>query len=338
MVPKTRKMPAVISTFALIAGCSSSTDAEVSGLVVAAHEDFTSSIPDHLGMPWDETNERYSIWDPGEQWALGAHANWDSSCETCHEGRSEPSSFDLVAYEYSEVAGASVEGLGSGAVCVECHRDVGELSRMPQADVMLGRGSRLLPSSSHVPSPHAVIADSCVACHIAPEHPADPEALTLGHTFMASDSQGQIANSGCRACHGPGAPDEIGRGDWDGDGLSGSLREEHDRALGRARRRVEALVRQAGITRRCGTTRRTAWSFREHEGDIVLVDQRTVMLGDCNEDGVFEPNERVTTIDTLPERIAHAAFDLVRLERDGSRGIHHPRFAFAVLGAIESRL
>lgn len=338
MVRKTRKMPAVISTFALIAGCGSSSDAEVSDMVVAAHGDFTSSIPDHLRMPWGETNEPYPIWDPREQWALGAHVDSESMCETCHEGPSEPSSFDLAIYEYSEVSGASVEGLGSGAVCVECHHDAGELSRMPQADVIFGRGSRVLRSSSHDPSPHSVIADSCVACHVAPAHPADPEALTLGHTFMASDTQGQIAQNACRACHGPSAPDEIGRGDWDGDGLAGSLREEHDRAMSRARHRVEALVRRAGITRRCGAMRSSAWSFREHEGDIVLIDRRTVMLGDCDEDGVLEPDERAATIDTLPVRIAHAAFDLTRLERDGSRGVHHPRFAFAVLGAIESEL
>ncbi len=59
-----------------------------------------------------------------------------------------------------------------------------------------------------------------------------------------------------------------------------------------------------------------------------------VMLGDCDADGVFGQNESAVTIDTLPERVANAAFDVTRLEHDGSRGVHNPALAFAVLDAI----
>nr|MDQ3032875.1 hypothetical protein [Myxococcota bacterium] len=113
---------------------------------------------------------------------------------------------------------------------------------------------------------------------------------------------------------------------------------EHDRALARARRTVEARVRRARITTRCGTSRAVASSFREHEGAIVLVDVHRVMLGDCDGDGALAADERAITVDALPRDLRNAAWDVMLLERDGSRGVHNPAFAFALLGAIESRL
>lgn len=451
MVLKTRKMPAVISTFALIAGCGSSTHTEVSGVVVDArtghaiagarvvaedgsttrtdeHGHFTLSlngsarelrvsakgrIDGHANLDvrvdesgaivielshgsnptmgqldgelgdvdlaqwlvrgvrepegqlrYHEHDESQAIWGPSEQWALGGmqfdaehriqarpecsgchdaaefvsnhgeRGPVGSPCSTCHTSLSDRPRVGLRVYENAQaVAGAAAEGLGSGAVCVECHHAVGDSSHAPQADIVLGRGFRSLRFSERA-SPHAAIADSCVACHAAPAHDADPEGVSLGHTFMTHDPTGQIAPNACRACHGAVQPDTIGMGDWDGDGLRGSLREEHDRALARARQHIEAHVRRAGITRRCGTTRSSAWSFREHEGSLVLVDVRMVMLGDCDADGVFGQNESAVTIDTLPERVANAAFDVTRLEHDGSRGVHNPALAFAVLDAI----
>jgi hypothetical protein len=464
VVPKTRKMPAVISTFALIAGCGSSTHAEVSGVVVDARtghaiagarviaEDGSTTRTDENGhftlslngsareirvsaegridghasldvrvdesgaivielreriphesnpelgqldgefddvdlaqwlvrgvrepeglwtdgrseLGYHEHDARHAIWGPNEQWTLGgmqfdaehgaqtrpecsschdaenfasAHGapsrDVASPCSTCHVDVSDQDRFGLRIYENAQpVAGAAAEGLGSGAICIECHHVVGNSPHAPQADIVLGRGFRSLRSSDDGTSPHAAIADSCVACHAAPAHDADPETMTLGHTFMARDETGRISSNACRACHGAVQPDAIGKGDWDGDGRRGSVREEHDRALTRARQRVEAHVQRADIARQCGATRNSAWSFREHEGRIVLVDVRTVMLGDCDADGTFGQNERATTIDALPERVANAAFDVMQLERDGSRGVHNPTFAFAVLDAI----
>ncbi|AKF04732.1 carboxypeptidase-like regulatory domain-containing protein [Sandaracinus amylolyticus] len=467
MVRKTRKMPALISTIALIAGCGSSTRAEVTGVVVdartgraipgarvVAHDgsatrtddegrftlsvsrgdarsirasaagredaqtridvgvDESASIVIRLVPAHDETPraehvvaqyheehgtdpdavlrwiedvdlERWLVrgvrepegvetvpcgtctaWGAREQWALGAmrlagdtsdgaecaschdasafaaaHGETTSiagdACVACHEGT------ELRAFEHVDhVAGAPASGLGTGAVCVECHRAPGHA---PQADVVLGRGARTLASADVGEAPHGAIADACVACHAAPWREADPAELTLGHTFEVREASGGIARDACSSCHGEVAPESIARGDWDGDGASGAVAEEHDRAVARVRRRLESRVQQARVRARCGTRSSTAVAFTEHAagggpGTLVLVDVRGVMLGDCDEDGAFDEDERPVSIDALPRDVRDSMWDLMLLERDGSRGVHNPTFSFALLGAIEARL
>lgn len=265
-----------------------------------------------------------------------------SPCAACHDG-SSPHRFGLRVYEsVAAVGGAPAGGLGSGAVCVECHRGVDQASaHSPQADVVLGRGARTVAGLEIEAAPHGAIADACVACHTAPWRGADAEALALGHTFAVREAGGSIARDACSSCHGDVPPESIARGDWDDDGMHGTVAEEHDRAIARVRGLVEARIRRARITARCGTAiadRATASGFREREGAIVLVDVRGVILGDCDGDDVLDEGERATTIDALPRAVRDAAWDLMLLEHDGSRGVHNPAFAFGLLGAIESRL
>lgn len=273
----------------------------------------------------------------------------DGPCSTCHEVRDERSDVSgaaisrvgaLRAFEHVDrVAGRPADALGSSAVCVECHRGVASAgAHAPQAEIVLGRGARTVPAGALSAAPHGALADGCVQCHGATWREADAETLTLGHTFSVREAGGGIARDACSACHGDVEPERIARGDWDGDGVRGGLSEEHDRAIRRVRGIVEESVRRARVAASCGARRTTAASFEEHAGAIVLVDLRGVVLGDCDEDGTIDPGERATTIDALPREVRDAAWDVMLLERDGSRGVHNPGFAFALMDAIESRL
>lgn len=305
-------------------------------------------------------------WSPMEQWALGPMAldgtGAGAACASCHDaasfaeahGASSATSpggacvacHDLDAprgmrvYEHvARVGDAPAAALGSGAVCVECHRGVDDApGHAPQADVVLGRGARTLAERSAGAAPHALIADSCVACHAATWREADAAELTLGHTFAVREASGGIARDACSSCHGEVAPESIARRDWDGDGAPGAVAEEHDRALARVRHLVEGRLRRARIQSRCGARAQTAVAFTEHHGALVLVDVRGVMLGDCDADGEIGAAEQTVSIETLPREVRDSMWDLMLLERDGSRGVHNPGFAFALLGAIESRL
>ena len=269
----------------------------------------------------------------------GAATHASGACVACHDlGAGTPGS--MRVYEHGAlVAGAPATGLGSGAVCVECHRAVDAApGHAPQADVVLGRGARTLADLGLGAPPHGAIADGCVACHGATWRGADAEELTLGHTFAVREASGGIARDACSSCHGEVAPESIARRDWDGDGTPGAVAEEHDRALARVRLQLEGRLRQARVQARCGAHAQTAVAFTEHHGALVLVDVRGVMLGDCDADGVLGAGEQAVSLDTLPREVRDSMWDLTLLERDGSRGVHNPDFAFALLGAIESRL
>jgi hypothetical protein len=305
-------------------------------------------------------------WTPVEQWALGTMqlaargAQAEPGCATCHDAAAfaaahgavetvqtpcgachDPFSarrYGLRIYEdCGPVAGAEASGLGSGAICVACHASrQNALAHAPQADVLLGRGARLARASG--PSAHGAVADTCVACHAAPWRDADPETITLGHTFAVRDAEGAIAPGACSACHGDVAPTAIGAGDWDGDGIAGAVAREHERAVQRARRTIERRIRAAAVRDARCATRVVATGFVERAGLLLLTDEDGAILGDCDRDGVIEDGERAVTIDVLPPVVRDAAWDLAMIERDGSRGVHHPEFAFAVLSAISSAL
>lgn len=260
-------------------------------------------------------------------------------CAACHvAGDTGPEQrHGLRLYEHvDDVAGAPAHGLGSGAICVECHRATGDaIAHAPQADLLLGRGARSVSSRVIGDAPHAAIADACVACHAPSWREGDAETLTLGHTFRARDTEGGIVRDACTACHGDVEPSTIGRGDWDGDGTDGSVAEEHGRALARARRAISTRIASSrASTRACGRVA-YAQGFAERDGALWLTDARGALLGDCDGDGELDPaRERGTTIDVLDPALRDATIDLARIERDGSHGVHNPRLAFAVLDAI----
>ncbi|HEY8430770.1 MAG TPA: carboxypeptidase regulatory-like domain-containing protein [Sandaracinaceae bacterium] len=256
--------------------------------------------------------------------ALDAGDRSPRPCTSCHDPDDAVRPRGLRVFDRVDaIAGAPAGELGSGAICASCHGapDADGVVHAPQAAVLLGRGARTVPAID--PGPHRVIVDTCARCHTAP---ADAESR--GHAIAARAT--------CAPCHGSGVnEDEIAVRDWDGDGVAGGVRAEHARALARAREALRARIAALSVRGACG---RTAADVAMIGARLALVDARGVALGDCDEDGSFDPGETPTSLDALPRSIADAAHDLAMIERDGSEGVHHPAYAFRVIAAATNAL
>jgi hypothetical protein len=275
------------------------------------------------------------------------------TCAACHDAHGSGHPAGLRAFEESEpVAGRAATGLGLGAICVSCHRanaidDDDEESiapHAPQSDVLLGRGSRLLPRFEG--GPHARVAGSCVSCHMAQPPAGDPlRGRAGGHTFAIRDrgvqegEQGQIGAAACASCHGTGVPPQAigGLRDWDGDGANDNVGVEHQRALRRVREQLRERIGFARVFDEC-QERHLATDWVEHEGVLRLIDAESRPLGDCDRDGTIGPRERPVEVEELSRQLMRIVWDVAMLEKDGSHGRHNPTFAFAILREARNAL
>lgn len=272
-----------------------------------AHEHTTSTVVGEwdaaIGEPtWCTTCHEEAIPSHGD-------AHLTAGCTSCHDVH-DPARlrvFDTVA-----VGGEPAEHLGSGAVCASCHR----------AEVFIGRDARLAEPMDA--GAHRFIANTCVRCHTSEDH-----------SFAIRAPSGELRAEACAPCHGDGAPEAIGARDWDGDGVLGELATEHDRALGSLSERLRARITREAIEGACG---RVAAGVLERDGRAYLVDARGALLGDCDDSGRIDARETAVLASALPRRLADAAHDLALLRADGSRGVHNPAYAFAVLSAVARAL
>ncbi len=263
------------------------------------------------------------------------------ACAACHDAHDASNPSALRVFDTVEIAGAPAEHLGAGALCASCHgadgSDLDSAPHAPQADVLVGRGARLVPALDG--GAHRFIANTCVRCHMTRPGEGDPlRGLAGGHTFSirARSGEPRFSAAACAPCHGDEvAPEAIGARDWDGDGASGSVREEHERAIATLGDRLRARIASLAIHDRCG---RTAADVSAIEARLHLVDAMGAPLGDCDGDGRIGEGEAAVTISALPRRVADAAHDLTMLARDGSAGIHNPAYAFGVLRAVGDAL
>ncbi len=265
------------------------------------------------------------------------------ACAACHDAHGATGPAALRAVSAGAFAGAPAEQLGSGALCACCHgggaaTDPDTAPHAPQADVLFGRGARLVPASDE--GAHRLVADTCVRCHMARPEPGDPlYGRAGGHTFSMRARRGEPAPNAaaCAPCHGGTAPEAIGARDWDGDGTSGGVAAEHERALAASSERLRARIASLAASDRC-TPRRVAADVAELDLRLHLVDALGAPLGDCDGDGRLGEGETAVTIAALPRQLADAAHDLAMLRRDGSSGAHNATFAFRVLSAIAAAL
>ena len=271
------------------------------------------------------------------------------TCTTCHDPHDASRPRALRAHgEVASIGGRPAAGLGAGAICATCHRG-GQLAaatlrtgdgapHAPQADVLLGRGARGVRAEGGV---HATLEQSCVACHMARDGDDRRLQEAGGHTFSArvlsgpAGANSQVPLFACIACHEDALdPRAIGGNrDRDGDGAEGTVVEELDRALAAARSRVEAQIRGANVRDACDSPR-TAVDFVEYRAELVLIGAGNVMLGDCNRDGRLATDEQPVALQRLPAALRDSMWNLSLIEKDGSRGLHNPDFAFAVLRAV----
>lgn len=274
------------------------------------------------------------------------------TCAACHDPHDGTRRRALRVYDVSDpVSGVPVAAAGAGALCMSCHHAgvarAGEgaaAPHAPQADVLVGRGARLLrPQAGEAAPVHGAIAQACVTCHMAPPGAA-LAGRAGGHTFSVRDldardrltaplSAAACAGAGCHADALARNARAIGAGiDRDGDGATGTVAEEMAHALARAREVLRGAVARANVHDQCATPR-AAVDVAERDARLVLVAADGHPLGDCNADDHETADEHWSDTTALPARVRDAAWDIALIEKDRSRGMHNPAYAFAVLTA-----
>jgi len=268
------------------------------------------------------------------------------TCATCHDPHDGTKPHALRVHDTAEVSGRETAGLGTGAICATCHQagvaDDDAPSRAPhapQTDVLLGRGSLQLRAPRT--GPHAQLANSCVACHMAEPDPA-LRGRAGGHTFSVRDlgsSSRILAGPTCSACHGAQVPPQaIGEiRDWDGDGVSDNIGREFDRALRLARATLRTRIAYARVRDEC-PGERLGEDFVEHDAQLLLVDAEGNFLGDCDGDRAFGEGEEAVGVGQLSRVLRKVVWDVAMIEKDGSRGRHNPGFTFDILTAVQRNL
>lgn len=145
------------------------------------------------------------------------------TCQACHDPHqldNNPNSngdSQLRVYNDTELAaGFTVDNVGAGALCMQCHNTRNGLHNdsIPvtnytaphtpsQADILMGQNSYftgITGTTTIYVSKHANIGDTCVTCHMQ-LNPDNPWGAAFSHEFSIPNSeQGQL----CANCHGTG--------------------------------------------------------------------------------------------------------------------------------------
>src|SRR5690606_28393174 len=110
-------------------------------------------------------------------------------------------------------------------------------------------------------------------------------------SIRARTGEPAFSAAACAPCHGrETAPEAIGARDWDGDGASGTVAEEHERALSSVSEALRARVAALSLRDGCASPRAAA-DVIELDARLHLVDAQGTLLGDCDGSGRIEPGE-----------------------------------------------
>ncbi|MDP2917828.1 MAG: hypothetical protein Q8O16_07875, partial [Dehalococcoidia bacterium] len=138
------------------------------------------------------------------------------TCSTCHDphdvgtASGEPSKTKVRIMDNTLLlpAGFKAEIVGKGALCITCHNTrngIHDISAPPtsfsaphtaaQGDVLMGENAYLVPVEAR--SPHSLIKDTCVTCHLNETPPPAEYSFNLGGTNHAFKASKDI----CGSCH-----------------------------------------------------------------------------------------------------------------------------------------
>ncbi len=147
------------------------------------------------------------------------------TCQACHDPHDASLPHQLRIYDSTILAaGFTVNSVGAGAVCMQCHNQRNGLhnesvpltysTMFPhtpsQADILMGENAYfcgITGTTTIYVSKHANIADTCATCHM--QYNPDRGIATYGHTFAigAANQIDQLDPSVatvCANCHGTG--------------------------------------------------------------------------------------------------------------------------------------
>jgi len=287
------------------------------------------------------------------------------TCSSCHATHDKPCAKQLRLCGPVEIPGLTFDA-GQGALCIACHTGESDIFQgpllraflpglpkggrkghgggsepdathpdaaphAPQFQVLTGRGGRFLTLPQRYAAspvmPHMWTPDSCVGCHY---HADATGAGSGGHTFrLAPQSVETQAKecpprpdfarikkskdaSTCAQCHGPmSVLDRSAMGDYDGNGRVEGIAEE-----------VEGLL----------LSLRREMLQHAPNGFLVEGERIAMATAECT------PLRGAKGELVAPEGLLHkAAWNYLLILRDGSAGIHNPKYTVKLLqNAIES--
>ena len=253
------------------------------------------------------------------------------SCAACHDPHDAKNPHQLRAgTNYVWAAGETIVGLGSSALCYECHHarnNAGEqnianfalgkptwgggssfgVHDSPQADMIEGKNAinygKDIPSGSH----RKAVEGVCVGCHMQPVATTDPDYGKVGgHTFGMSYTTivGGVTNvhdkvDVCVKCHGEIEDFNLVRKDYNGDGTIEGVQAE-----------VQGLLSKLSTLLPNSTYRA--------DGNYVA-------------DGLVKTSASAKT--NWPVKFLKAGFNLGFVTADASKGIHNTPYAVGLLKA-----
>ncbi|MBI2892217.1 MAG: carboxypeptidase regulatory-like domain-containing protein [Deltaproteobacteria bacterium] len=259
------------------------------------------------------------------------------TCVACHDVKSDlPRMLRVRGVEHIPSMGTTPIDAGASAVCLRCHNsqvdptDPETMARRlapmqgAQSDVFYGSGAT--EARDELPQ-HASVA-VCTDCHMkAPA--AGLEGAAGGHTFLVRARGGRANLAACSGCHEEVDDFDVeALGDWDGDGSVESGRAEYRGLVAVVQEALAGAIDTAAIID-CTGGARAVW-FSEVDARIVLVDGAGEPLVDCDGWPLVFADDQLA--------LHRVAFDLLLLERDGSEGLHAPRFAARVLQLAATEL
>lgn len=199
---------------------------------------------------------------------------------------------------------------GTAATCIACHnsrRDTSDPATLkggsaphssPQADLLMGTNAYEYPGTRYTNSVHVAIADSCVACHMAPAA-GDPTDAG-GHSFRMKTKGGVENVNACRPCH-PDVKgfDRTAYGDYDGNGKTEGIQTEVHRLLTKVETAITKLANATKVVDEHGKI-----GFQDAAGKAVTV---------------------------ADPKVLQAAYNWLFVEADKSLGVHNPSYTVQLL-------
>lgn len=220
-----------------------------------------------------------------------------TDCRACHTGRG----VELMEAGTADIPTAENVRGGMGALCMSCHNE----RRMPdieergaphnsaQAGVFTATGGIRAEGFNYGSTQaHVDITDSCVGCHMTQ---TEGENGFASHTFRV-----EKARAACGECHQNIADiNPAARQDYDGDGATEGFQDEVTGLL---------TILSAAIAQELngGSFASVGGVVQFKSGEDVLIDQ-------------------------VPNEVYQAAYNYLLVEKDGSLGVHNPRFAVQLL-------
>jgi hypothetical protein len=276
------------------------------------------------------------------------------TCQTCHDphaiGTTSGSASSNATVRVSGdtpllQAGFTATNVGRGAICMTCHNGRRGLRNDstftvsgaaqaphvgPQADVLMGQNFYLVSLSG--PGYHARVQDTCVSCHMGKTPPPALLSYQLGgtnHTFYASKEI-------CSDCHTTITADDV---QGPVEGKLETLTEAVNQALSdllKAQLALGNTIDLGGLKTLASASDFTKVEFAESHGSqgmtVTLSDATTVGPVAMTSVKVVPPTGSPVALYTVADpTIPKAAWNMLMIESDASKGVHNPGLVNRVL-------